>query len=179
MKKLLALLLTVALCLSVTACVKVNINTEPVDEEKIMAESAMTADPVAYSGDGEYDITFRYEPGGLEKADLSRAYVAYYPTGVTELVDSITGGAAGNKAATRQTGTAAPTPAAQPSEAAKLDEEDKVHQRWVKAIATHAVNKAGVKAEDAYRDKFHPSEIEWKLLLDEVFKYQLQNGISD
>ena len=86
---------------------------------------------------------------------------------------------AGNKAATRQTGTAAPTPAAQPSEAAKLDGEDKVHQRWVKAIATHAVNKAGVKAEDAYRDKFHPSEIEWKLLLDEVFKYQLQNGISD
>lgn len=92
MKKLLALLMTAALCLALAACVKVNINTEPVDEEIIMAESAMTADPVAYSGDGKYDMTFRYEPGGLEKADLSRAYVAYYPTGVTDIVDNITGG---------------------------------------------------------------------------------------
>lgn len=87
--------------------------------------------------------------------------------------------AAKKTTATRQTGTAAPAPAAQPSEAARMDEEDAVHLRWVKAIATHAVNKNGVKAEDAYRDKFHPSEIEWKLLMDEVFKYQLQNGISD
>lgn len=86
---------------------------------------------------------------------------------------------AGNKATTRQTGTAAPAPAAQPSEAAKLDEEDKVHLKWVDAIARHKKNKAGVDADKIYREKFKPSEIEWKLLMDEVFKYQLQNGISD
>lgn len=83
--------------------------------------------------------------------------------------------------ATRQTGTAAPAPApaAQSSEAAKLDEEDKVHLKWVDAIARHKKNKAGVDAKQIYQDKFHPSEIEWKLLMDEVFRYQLQNGISD
>ena len=92
MKKLLILLLTLALGLALTACVKVNINTEPVDTDQIMAESAMTADPAAYSTEGKYDITFRYEPGGLAKDDMSQAYVAYYPTTVTDVVDAITGG---------------------------------------------------------------------------------------
>ena len=92
MKKLLILLLTLALGLALTACVKVNVNTEPVDTDQIMAESAMTADPAAYSTEGKYDITFRYEPGGLAEADMSQAYVAYYPTTVTDVVDAITGG---------------------------------------------------------------------------------------
>lgn len=92
MKKLLTLLLALALCLALAACVKVNITTESVDEERIMAESAMTADPVAYSEEGKYEMTFRYEPGGLAEADMSQAYVAYYPTTVTDVVDAITGG---------------------------------------------------------------------------------------
>lgn len=92
MKKLLIALLIAALCLTLAACVRVNVNTQPLDEAQIMAESALTADPAAYSMDGKYEITFRYAPGGLTEADLSRAYVAYYPTGVTDIVDNITGG---------------------------------------------------------------------------------------
>ena len=92
MKKLLIALLIAALCLALASCVKVNITTEPVDEERIMAESALTGDPVAYSEEGKYEMTFRYEPGGLAEADMSQAYVAYYPTGVTDIVEAITGG---------------------------------------------------------------------------------------
>ena len=92
MKKLLIALLIAALCLTLAACVRVNVNTQPLDEAQIMAESAMTADPAAYSTEGKYDITFRYEPGGLAEADMSQAYVAYYPTTVTDVVDAITGG---------------------------------------------------------------------------------------
>ena len=92
MKKLLIALLIAALSLTLAACVKVNINTEPVDTDQIMAESALTADPAAYSTEGKYEITFRYEPGGMAEADMSRAYVAYYPTTVTDVVDAITGG---------------------------------------------------------------------------------------
>lgn len=92
MKKLLIALLIAALCLTLAACVRVNVNTQPLDEAQIMAESVLTADPAAYSMDGKYEITFRYAPGGLTEADLSRAYVGYYPTGVADMVDAVTEG---------------------------------------------------------------------------------------
>ena len=79
----------------------------------------------------------------------------------------------------QETAAPAPAPQAQPSEAQQLEEADQVHLKWVDCIARHKVNKNGVKAEDAYREKFHPSDIEWDLLMKEVFKYQLENGISD
>jgi hypothetical protein len=50
-------------------------------------------------------------------------------------------------------------------------------ERWIKAIATHAVNQQGVTAEAAYKAKYNPSPEEWQAVLDEVFNYQLENDI--
>ena len=71
---------------------------------------------------------------------------------------------------------AAPAPA---PEAPAETETDPVHLKWVKALALHSVNKNGVTAEAAYKEKFKPSKDEWRSLMDEVFRYQLANGISD
>lgn len=50
-------------------------------------------------------------------------------------------------------------------------------ERWIKAIATRAVNQQGVTAEAAYKAKYNPSPEEWQAVLDEVFNYQLENDI--
>lgn len=71
---------------------------------------------------------------------------------------------------------AAPAPA---PEAPAETEADPVHLKWVKALALHSENKNGVTAEAAYKEKFKPSKDEWRSLMDEVFRYQLANGISD
>lgn len=53
-----------------------------------------------------------------------------------------------------------------------------IHEQWVKALAEKAV-KNGVTAEQAYKEKFHPTEDQWQALMEDVFRYQLANGISE
>ena len=73
-----------------------------------------------------------------------------------------------------------PAPQAEPAKPQpELPAPKDVHEQWVKAIATHAVNKAGIRAEDAYIEKFHPTDEEYKAMMDDVFRYQLQHGLSD
>lgn len=85
------------------------------------------------------------------------------------------------KPATKRTTKKADTPA--PAEEAKPQPElppaTTPHEQWVKAIATHAVNKAGIRAEDAYIEKFHPTDEEYKKMMDDVFRYQIKHGLSD
>lgn len=53
------------------------------------------------------------------------------------------------------------------------------HEQWVAAIATHVKNKAGISAEEAYRAQFNPSEEQWNQLMEEVFRFQLANNLTD
>ena len=81
---------------------------------------------------------------------------------------------------TRKKASAKTAPQAEPAKPQpELPAPKDVHEQWVKAIATHAVNKAGIRAEDAYIEKFHPTDDQWKELMDDVFRYQLQHGLSD
>lgn len=63
-----------------------------------------------------------------------------------------------------------------PKQAAKKTAQTE-RERWIKAIATSAVNQQGVTAEAAYKAKYNPSPEEWQAVLDEVFNYQLENDI--
>lgn len=67
---------------------------------------------------------------------------------------------------------AAPAPA--PAPAPKKTE----HEIWIDALARGAVNKQGVKAEDAYFAKFNPTPDEWALIQDEVYHYKKEHNIQ-
>lgn len=92
--------------------------------------------------------------------------------------------AAGIKPAPKKTGrkpagTTAPAPAQEEPAPQPETPKESVHEQWVRSIATNAVNKNGVKAEDAYRAKFNPTEEQWQALMEDVFRYQLAHGISE
>ena len=69
-------------------------------------------------------------------------------------------------------------PAKTPVEATQAPAPISTHDKWVKAIATGAVNAQGVKAEDAYKAKYNPTPEEWAQLQDEVYHYKQENGIQ-
>lgn len=62
----------------------------------------------------------------------------------------------------------APAPKKQPTE----------RERWIDSLARGAVNAQGVKAEDAYKAKFHPTPEEWALVQDEVYHYKKEHNIQ-
>ena len=88
-------ILLAALCLAVlllAGCsIRVHVNETEPSVEELLENQALTADTVAYNPDGEYTVTFRYEAGGFEKMDLSRAYVAYDVLTVQDQIDTIAG----------------------------------------------------------------------------------------
>lgn len=91
-KKILRLaLLCLAASLLAGCAFHVNLNKEEKSAEELLADQALKADPVSYDPEGAYTVTFRYEKGGFEKMDLSRAYVAYYPFTIQDRVDAIVG----------------------------------------------------------------------------------------
>lgn len=51
-------------------------------------------------------------------------------------------------------------------------------ERWIDSLARGAVNAQGVKAEDAYKEKFHPTPEEWALVQDEVYHYKKEHNIQ-
>lgn len=52
------------------------------------------------------------------------------------------------------------------------------HAKWVKAIAEGATNKDGITAEQAYKEKFSPTQEQWQAGLDEAFAYKLDHEIK-
>lgn len=58
----------------------------------------------------------------------------------------------------------------------KADAE--AHAKWVKAIAEGATNKDGVTAEQAFKEKFSPTQEQWQAVLDEAFAYKLDHEIK-
>lgn len=52
------------------------------------------------------------------------------------------------------------------------------HEKWVKAIAEGAVNKDGKTAEQAFKEKFSPTQEQWQAVLDEAFAYKLDHEIK-
>lgn len=63
--------------------------------------------------------------------------------------------------------------------AKKLPSQDPdLWNRWVVAIATGTPTKSGRDPFNAYLDNYKPSQDEIQRLQDDVFKYQLQNGID-
>lgn len=58
----------------------------------------------------------------------------------------------------------------------KADAE--AHAKWVKAIAEGAVNKDGKTAEQAFKEKFSPTQEQWQAVLDEAFAYKLDHEIK-
>ena len=89
------LTILVALCLAaalLTGCgIHFLFSTNEPSAEELLANRELIADPVPYSDEGSYAITFRYEKGGFAKMDLSQAYVAYYPFTVQDQIDTIVG----------------------------------------------------------------------------------------
>lgn len=72
---------------------------------------------------------------------------------------------------------AKPSKPAAPKPAPKLTQQT-LHESWIKSLATGAVNAQGITAEQAYREKFRPSEEEWALILDEVYHYKQEHNIA-
>ena len=61
----------------------------------------------------------------------------------------------------------------------KLPSEDpELWNRWVVAIATGTPTKSGRDPFNAYLENYKPGQDEIQRLQDDVFKYQLQNGID-
>lgn len=75
---------------------KVNLVSEPKNIDELMEESALSSEPIEFNSAGEYVLTFHYDKGGFSDADMSKAYVAYYPSGIDDMVDVITGGETGD-----------------------------------------------------------------------------------
>lgn len=85
-----AALLAIALLAGCGA--RVNFVSMPENIRELMEENALTADPVEFNLKGVYRIVFHYDQGGFKKADLSKAFVAYYPYTLNDQIDTITGG---------------------------------------------------------------------------------------
>ena len=98
MKKTAISILCLGMILTVLAgcSVNVNVNKEKPDVGAMIAENALKADPLEFNIDGVYSAVFRYGKGGFENMDLSEAYIAYYPTGLTDTINSITEGSSGD-----------------------------------------------------------------------------------
>ena len=79
------------------------------------------------------------------------------------------------KKAPQPAAASAPAPAAEaPAQTKPLG----IKERWIKALATNAVNEQGVSAQDAYFQKFNPTPEEWQLVLDEVYHYKKDHNIQ-
>ena len=85
----------VALCLAtvlLAGCgIHFHFSKDQPGAEELLANRELIADPLPYSEEGSYAITFRYEKGGFAKMDLSQAYVAYHPITLQDQIDTIVG----------------------------------------------------------------------------------------
>ena len=92
-KRKLCVSLLFVLALLLSGCgIHVNINESKPAVAEMLADQQLVLDPVDYSPEGAYTLTVHYDKGGFEKMDLSRAYVAYYPTTLRDQIDMITSG---------------------------------------------------------------------------------------
>lgn len=85
---------------------------------------------------------------------------------------------------TTNTGDQKPQPEQKPAPKKKVEVQPEAkkqpteRERWIDSLARGAVNAQGVKAEDAYKAKFHPTPEEWALIQDEVYHYKKEHNIQ-
>ena len=101
-------------------------------------------------------------------SSYARKYALNGLLAIDDNADSDTTNTGEGKPAAKPAKKAPKTPEDAPADPAPLTTREK----WIKAIAEGAVNKQGVKAEDAYKAKYNPTDDEWAQVQDEVYHWR-------